>query len=92
MRRHRTPLLPLPFAGAVYVVGHGENSGEVGAEQIFLSRHSVVRAARRLLSLRKITKQIATSLACTISTGRQSPLGVNSRPADNAAAASIPAQ
>ena len=58
MRRHRTPLLPLPFAGAIYIVSHGEHSGEVGAEQIFLSRHSVVRAARRLLSPRKITKQI----------------------------------
>jgi hypothetical protein len=49
--------LPKPLAEAA-AGGPTVNSKSVGAERILLSRHSVVRAARRLLSPRKITKQI----------------------------------
>jgi hypothetical protein len=53
-----TPLEPLPFPGAIYVVGHGDNSGEFDADHVFLSPRPLVRAVRRVVSLRPLTETI----------------------------------
>jgi len=53
-KARRTPLAPLPFPGAVYCMGHGENCDGTGIRNIYSGR----MVLHRLFSTRLITRRI----------------------------------
>jgi hypothetical protein len=55
MRRANRPMKPLPFAGAMYMLGHGENSGEFAPEHLFLSNRPLVRAVQSAIAMRRLS-------------------------------------
>jgi glycosyltransferase involved in cell wall biosynthesis len=61
--KSRTPLVPLPFRGAIYRIGHSDAHSKVkGIVNTFFSRRKVVRhplrALRRLFSIRRLTEKL----------------------------------
>ncbi len=56
MEERGTPLRPLPFKGAVYMVSHGENLNDY--ERLLWPSRSLVRPLRRVIFHRAITPRI----------------------------------
>jgi hypothetical protein len=56
LRKQGTPIRPLPFKGAVYVISHGDNFNDY--EHILWPKHPVSGALRRILWHRELTPDI----------------------------------
>ena len=56
MRRHGTPLRPLPFSGAIYTVAHGDSFRDY--ESLLWPSHPVMGPLRRMIFHRPVTPQI----------------------------------
>jgi hypothetical protein len=56
LRKQGTPIRPLPFKGAVYVISHGDNLNDY--ERILWPKHPVPGALRRILWHRELTPDI----------------------------------